>query len=311
MEKEKIMNHVMTLVDEDLTGVRYTGASTEEDMWKFVAYRIRAFLMKNTFAIRNAKARTEHSDKAEDYEGLHEFLNALYDADWIELDWNALNSYDFTSIYKNEKDIREYLGFAQYDFFNLLNTFKGLGQDSEEFKKDFKEVSDDLLPLFTEALEYALTKVDESREPKEQVKYINKAMMTKFIELQMKRDNVKRIRKGNESTYVKVQTDEEEDVWMLMFGKTLKHVGGLEAFALWLTPKQIKFLEQVYSVIDTDLKENNTDAFRWQENGKPIIKKRHLAEQLGMEETNFKQTLKRCEKKIKDNWNEVIAKRGW
>ena len=28
------------------------------------------------------------------------------------------------------------------------------------------------------------------------VKYINKAMLTKFIELQMKRDNVKRIRKG-------------------------------------------------------------------------------------------------------------------
>ena len=96
---------------------------------------------------------------------------------------------------------------------------------------------------------------------------------------------------------------------MMMFGKTLKHVGGLEAFNLWLTPKQTKFVQDVYNIIERDLKENNTNAFRWKEDGTPVLKKRHLAEQIDMDETNFKQTIKRCEKKIYDNWKEVISNR--
>lgn len=305
MKKEQIINHVLSLVDTDLTNLD----ENETDMWKFVAYRIRAFLMKNTFAKRNARNKTENSHMAEDYEGLHEFLDYLYQADWLDLDWRELNNYNFTSIYENEQEIRDYLGFAQYDFFDLLKKFEGLSQNSDEFKKDFKEISDDLLPLFKQALEYALTKVDFSRSNKEKVKYINKAMLTKFIELQMTRDNVKRIRKGNISIYVKVETKEEHDTWMIMFGKTLKNVGGLEPFELWLTPRQVEFVQKVYDVIERDLRENNTKAFRWDEHGNPIMIKRYVANQIGMEETNFKQTLNRCKKKIYDNWDEVISNR--
>lgn len=301
--RKKIINHVLSLVEQDLTNLD----EKETDMWKFVAYRIRAFLMKNTFAKRNARNRTERSHQLEDYEGLHEFLDCLYQADWLDLNWRELNNYNFTSIYKNEQEIRDYLGFAQYDFFNLLNTFEGLSQNSDEFKKDFKEVSDCLLPLFTESLEYALTKVDFSRSNKEKVKYINKAMLTKFIELQMTRDNVKRIRKGNTSTYIKVEAKEEHDTWMIMFGKTLKNVGGLEPFELWLTPRQVEFVKKVYDVIERDLRENNTKVFRWDEHGNPIMIKRYVANKIGMKETNFKQTLDRCKKKIYDNWGEVIS----
>lgn len=307
----EILDVLLNYVNEDLTELKYKGEAPKiEDGLQYVAYRIRAFMMKNTFARRNARNLTENSDKAEDYEGLHEFLEALYEADWIELDWRALNNYDFSSVYENEAEVREYLGHTQYDFFDLLNTFKGLSQNSDEFKTDFEETKNNLMPLFIEAFLYAIEKVDCEREEKEMVKYINKAMLTKFIELQMKRDNVKRIRRGNESVYVKAETNAEEtDVWMLMFGKTLKHIGGLEAFAMWLTPKQTKFLESVYSIIETDLKENNVDNFKWTKDGKPVLNKRYLAGRLRMEETNFKQTLKRCEKKINDNWKEVFAKR--
>ena len=101
-----------------------------------------------------------------------------------------------------------------------------MGQNSNEFKIDFKQTKDNLLPLFEEAFLYAIKKVDCERETKEIVKYINKAMLTKFIELQMQRDNVKRIRKGNDSVYVRAEINvEETDIWMMMFGKTLKHVG--------------------------------------------------------------------------------------
>ncbi|HFK1430552.1 TPA: hypothetical protein ACGXNJ_000522 [Bacillus cereus] len=316
-QDREILGILLNYVDEDLITLKYNDNAPEvEDGLKYVAYRIRAFMMKNCFAKRNARNITERSSQSEDFEGLHEFLNYLYEADWIELDWRALRNYDFSSIYVNESEVREYLDTAQYDFFNLLNQFKGLSQNSDEFKMDFKQTRDNLLPLFEEAFLYAIKKVDCEREMKEMVKYINKAMLTKFIELQMKRDNVKRIRKGNKSTYVKAETNAEEaDIWMMMFGKTLKHVGGLEAFSLWLTPKQIKFVQDVYNIIERDLKENNTNAFRWKEDGTPVLKKRHLFQQMEIMtnqkigETNFKQTLKRCEKKIYDNWKEVISNR--
>ncbi|MEB9998662.1 hypothetical protein P4L06_04300 [Bacillus cereus] len=316
-ESTEIIDTLVNYVDEDLTALKYNGESPEvEDGLKYVAYRIRAFMMKNCFAKRNARNLTERSNQSEDFEGLQEFLNYLYEADWIELDWRALRNYNFSSIYINENEVREYLSATQYDFFNLLSQFKGLSQNSDEFKIDFKQTRDNLLPLFEEAFLYAIKKVDCEREIKEVVKYINKAMLTKFIDLQMKRDNVKRIRKGNDSVYVKVETNAEEtDIWMMMFGKTLNHVGGLEAFSLWLTPKQTKFVQDVYNIIERDLKENNTVAFRWKEDGTPVLKKRHLAEQMEVmtnqkiTETNFKQTLKRCEKKIFDNWKEVISNR--
>ena len=310
-QDREILEVLLDYVDEDLTTLKYNDNAPEvEDGLKYVAYRIRAFMMKNCFAKRNARNLIERSNQSEDFEGLHEFLDGLYEADWIELDWRALRNYDFSSIYANESEVRDYLLDSQYDFFNLLNQFEGLSQNSDEFKTDFKQTKDNLLPLFEEAFLYAIKKVDCEREIKEMVKYINKAMLTKFIELQMKRDNVKRIRKGNKSTYVKAETNAEEtDIWMMMFGKTLKHVGGLEAFNLWLTPKQTKFVQDVYNIIERDLKENNTNAFRWKEDGTPVLKKRHLAEQIDMDETNFKQTIKRCEKKIYDNWKEVISNR--
>ena len=37
--------------------------------------------------------------------------------------------------------------------------------------------------------------------------------------------------------------------------------------------------------------------------------KRYVANKIGMKETNFKQTLDRCKKKIYDNWEEVISNR--
>lgn len=304
----EIVDVLIDYVNMDLSDLKYSGTSSPnvENGLQYVAYRIKAFLYKNTFAKRNAKDRTENSDQSEDYEGLHEYLHALYEADWIELDWRALNNYEFETIYEHEKEVKAYLGHMSYDFFNLLKKFKRLSQDSEEFKRDLKDVQDDLMGLFIEAFLYAIEKVDCNRTEKEMVKYINKAMLTKFIELQMKRDGVKRIRKGNESKYIKVKTDEDEDVWMLMIGKTLKNVGGLESFSLWLTPKQMKFMQDVHDIVKRSLKDNAVDNFRWGEGLKPVLKKRAIAEQLGMSETNFKQTLNRCKTKIYDNWKTVI-----
>ena len=52
----------------------------------------------------------------------------------------------------------------------------------------------------------------------------------------------------------------------------------IEAFSLWLTPKQTKFVQDVYNIIERDLKENNTDAFRWKEDGTPVFKETSYSE---------------------------------
>jgi hypothetical protein len=178
-------------------------------------------------------------------------------------------------------------------------------EGNEEFRGCYSERKSQWMPMFKEALEYALFKVDVSKSDKEIISYINKAMMTKFIEIQMRENNVKRVRKGDKSVYVKAEVQEGEDAWMLMFGKSLNFIG-LDSFDLWLTPKQRKFVECVHSIIETDLKENNVDAFKWSKDGKPVLNKRYLATRMDMEETNFKQTLKRCEKKIKENWKQAM-----
>ncbi|WP_374187616.1 hypothetical protein ACEPPU_07245 [Priestia aryabhattai] len=307
----EVIEHVLGMVDT-VENMKYTGTSNTDDGLKFIANRIRALIVKNVMKERQVDIKTRKEETDVWYEELQDFISGLADADWIDLDFRAIYKYDFTSIYNKRDEIKDYLRDTEYEnLFTIVDRFTAMQslEGNEEFRGCYSERKADWMPLFKEALEYALIKVDADKSEKEIISYINKAMMTKFIDLQMKRDNLKRIRKGNESTYVKVETDEETDVWMLMFGKTLKHIGGVEAFALWLTPKQVKFVTEVYNIIERDLKNNNVDAFKWNKDSKPVLKKRYLAEQMGMEETNFKQTLNRCKKKIFDNWKEVIASR--
>ncbi|MCJ7986963.1 hypothetical protein MUB16_28480 [Priestia sp. OVL9] len=304
----EVVERIMDYVEKDLTFVKYIGEVQKvEDGLIYIAYRIKAFMMKNCFNKRNAKNLTENSHRAEDYHGLWELINLLHEAYWIDLDFDEIYRFNFESIKKNEKEIRAFIrnDYVVADLFNLIEMFKGLSGNSEEFKADYKITTDELQPLFVEALKYALLKVDADRGEKEIVKYINKAMLTKFIELQMKAKGVKRIRKANQSVYIKPEVKEHQDAWMLMFGKTLKHVG-LDSFDLYLTKKQKIFIEAVHEIVETDLKANNIDAFKWTKDNNPVLNKRYLAGRMGMEETNFKQTLKRCEKKIHDNWKEAM-----
>ena len=70
----EILEALLNYVNEDLTTLKYNDNAPEvEDGLKYVAYRIRAFMMKNCFAKRNARNLTERSNQSEDFEGLHEF----------------------------------------------------------------------------------------------------------------------------------------------------------------------------------------------------------------------------------------------
>lgn len=299
---EKVLNYVDTVEN-----MKYKGESNVDDALKFVANRIRAIIIKSVFKEREKDIKLRKEETDEWYEELWDYISGLADADWIELDYKAIFNYDFTSIYEKREEIARYLKEKAIELFMIVDKFSAMQtlEGNEEFKGSYTGRKGHLLPYFKEALEYALTKVDASKSEKEIIKYINKAMLTKFIEVQMREENVKRIRKGNKSVYIKVEIEEGTDAWMLMFGKTLKHID-LTSFDLWLTAKQRKFIESVYNFIVEDLENNNVEAFKWSKDGKPVLNKRYLADKMNMEETNFKQTLKRCEKKIKDNWKEAI-----
>ncbi|USL32925.1 hypothetical protein [Priestia megaterium] len=97
----------------------------------------------------------------------------------------------------------------------------------------------------------------------------------------------------------------EQDAYMLMFGKTLKHVS-LENFDSFLTKKQKELIVETHKIIENDLKNENVKAFKWNKDGSPKLNKRYLAEQLGRKEGSFKKMFKNCQVAIEENWKEAM-----
>lgn len=235
------------------------------------------------------------------------FMNDYFEEEQEESE-NELDSIKFSELKRgNFETLRENVSLLQ-EFFplewhkvvKLAEEFADQNKESEEFKEVYNKVKAQQLPLFIEALEYAIRRVDSSREPKEIVKYINKAMMTKFFELLRKETGVKRIYNTAEKKSYYVIPSYEVDPWLVATGKTFAN-RGLEEFKL--TPKQKEFLYDLYSVTRKELEEKNEGAFHFNKNGLPEIQKRYFAEKLEMTESQFKKKLQRTLDKIELSWN--------
>jgi len=328
----EIIEKVLKLVETDLRAVKYKDVAPQGiDGLFYIAYRIRAFMLNNCLAKMKAKNLTEKSFRAKDYNELQGYIKALFengeharrdehghllvsyeefDANSIEYDEYEFNfaeirQNNFESIRSNFHEVTEILPYSYIRVFELIDRFQDLDINSEEFQNLYTEVKAELIPLFTEALEQALLKVDADREPKEIVKYVNKVMLSQFIKLLQKHTGYVRIYETATKKEYYVKPTFEHDAYMLMFGKTLKHVG-LDNFDKFLTKKQKQLIIDTYTIIDNDLKSENTKAFKWNKDGTPRINKKYLAEQVGKTEGSFKKMFYKCEHAINENWKEAM-----
>lgn len=313
-ENRDAIKQIFKWADEDLSDLKYADDSKVvevENGLKFVSYRIRAFVLNSTFKKVNAERKIfkteEQKQQYDRYIDFTEYLRGLKEAHWIPIRWEECQENDFSSIVCLMPMIENYLGHTVEYFKILLEEFDELLNGTDElFERVLGEISKSMLPLFKEALEFALKRVTVTKSDKEIVKFINITMVNKFIELQMKRDNIQRLRnEDGSSKYMKKEFNEHQDLWLFIFSKTLKHVGGLKNFQLYLTPKQYLFIKKLYGHVEAEFNARNFEAFHFDKNNKMSMNKRFFANLMEMEETNFKQHVNRCNKKIVDNFAEV------
>ncbi|WP_416147917.1 hypothetical protein ACM26V_16930 [Salipaludibacillus sp. HK11] len=312
-QDREIIDKILNLVDKDLLHFKYDGGEPiDVNGIVYVAYRIRAKIMQHCFKARNQKNIYEASQKdREDYNGLFceegdSWVSDLSDNLWLGVDTDELKAYNFKSVFENEKKLREYYGSQADDLFHLCKKFTKLNKDSDEFKQDLKESRDELLPLFIKGLEHALVRVDAERNKKEIVKYINIAMLTKYIEYQMELNGTKRIVKGDTSIYLKPKfsEDSENQAWMVILDKSLKFIKD-EWFEVELTKNQKTFLKELHKIVRTEIENENVNAFWWNADSTPKLNKIEMAKRMNMKESNLKNTLKRIKDKVHADWDQT------
>lgn len=295
-EKDLMVNRVLSYMEQDLTHLK-TDAKETDDWLLFVAYRIKAMILNASYRKAQMKHRYERKDLKEEYEDLESFVSFLYDANWIKIDYNSVDNGNYKTFYDNKKEIDMYLGDMSIVFFDLIEKFSFITSDSPEFKAIYKEISDKMLPLFIEALYIGIDKIDMNKSGKEKAKYLNKVVLTQFVQLQMKRDGIVRVREKENTFYVKPEIRDEEDSWKIILGRTFKHIG-VESLKPILTKNQYKLLNDVYDITKEKIDSKDYDWFRWDKNGHPKLMKRKVAEHLGISESNYIQSMKRIENKI-------------
>ena len=353
-ENKEIVQKVLTLIELDLKGIKDSGEELPEGDLFFIAYRIRALLMKDALQAQNYHNKYVRQDRRAMYKEFWGYMKSLFNAshfaerdefgkvvvgfdnyaidfeedymneykysfedlEYEEYDFNfheIVNEQKFDSLFRNQHELMIEFPYDYPRILELAREFQDISKNSEEGKKFFEQSKKRLLPFMIPALEYALHKVDPDRVPKEVVRYVNRAMLTKYIELFQEGEGKKRIYDPATKKNYYVDPSFDVDPWLLILiwdkkGHTLSWLG-VDAFDLHLTKGQKEFLLQVFEAVKEELEKENQEAFRWNKKGEPTIKKKYFAKKLGLEEATFKMKLSRVVKKIELNWREVLAKR--
>lgn len=303
---KEIIKYILNLVEEDMLPFRSIDEKGNihvelDEPLKYVAYRIKA--MKE---LMTKKARSLQAGNIEGRRNLLDFAQTLSeDSDWLGVNYDEVYAGNYKSITENWEEIAEYLTpEVAADLKNLLNNFSSLKILVETGKQ---EIRDMLQPIIITALEHALTYIDVKKSDKEIVKYINIAWLTKFIRIQVEQNGLKRVQRKGNITYVKpIFSIEEVDIGVLLFNKTLDHIGGINNFKKYLNKNQIALVEELYTLISNDIQKNKHSKYYFDNDGKPILNKRYIAVKIGIEESNFKHKLRRIEKKIKENFRNIV-----
>lgn len=343
-ENKRIIQKVLSLIDMDLKAIKENNEELPEGDLFFIAYRIRALLMKDALQAMNYHNKYNRQDRRAMVHEFNSYIESLFNAsDYAERDEygvlkvgfaevatqvgfenleimeyyfnfdEIVNKNKYDSLFDNELELMSIFPHEYRRILELARELQDTSKESETFKGYFEGSKERLLSPLIRGLEFALHKVDPNRSPREVVRYVNRAMFTKYIELFQKEQGKKRIYDTKTKKNYFVDTSFDVDPWLLILiwnkkGHTLRWLG-IEAFKSHLTKSQREFLLQLFEAVQEELEKENQNAFRWTKKGEPVIQKRYFAKKLGMEEASFKMKLMRATRKVKENWEEVLASR--
>lgn len=268
------------LQDETKTGAYSKVQIDLPDPLMYVAYRIRAFREKMAKGAKSLRA-----GNMEEYRELEDIIYSL--SNWFGEKYNTPEK-----VYKRINSLRDYLGIDWEDFKDLLEMFLGFDEDIEERKQEIRK---ELEPYILESLKYAISKVDIDREDKEIIKYINRAWLSKFVELQLIDSGKKRIqRKENGKVKSYVTEPKFEDINYMIIGKKID----IDKLKHKLNKQQQQFVDNVYEIVQKEIDQQNFENFRLSSWGSTVLNKRYIADCIGMEESAFKHKLRRIKNRL-------------
>lgn len=307
LEKEKIINQVEEYMTEDLTWLQ-DGSDDTTDWLLFIAYRIKSFILNNAYKKNQALITYSKQDLNEDYNEFLDMLWTMEDSGIFRFDWDRIwKKRNYTEILDNLDLVESTYGYAvKIDLLNLIEKFRFMQSDSEEFLALLKGIEEDVKPLLMQGLSNALDYVDWSRTEKEVCKYVNKILLTEFIRLQKERDGYILIRESGKRYYIKPELKDDIDCWKLLLKQTFKFVG-IDNFKSVLTRKQYQFLIESYMIVKGHYDNKDIEWFRFDKKGNVKLNKRKLSGELGVSEVNFNQTMKRIQERINKVFADVFS----
>lgn len=307
MNKLSALNKVQEYITEDLSWLK-TGAREDTDWLLFVAYRIKAMMLNSVYKKNQAIMTYEKQELNEDYNDFLDMLWTMEDSGAFPFDWHKINKKrDYQEIVDNINLVTNMYGYGvSVDLLNLINTFKFMQSDSEEFMDLYSEYENDMLPLLMAGLSKGLDAVDDSKTGKEKAKYINRIILTEFIRLQKERDGYILIREGGKRYYIKPELKDDIDCWKLLTKQTFKFVS-VDNFESVLTRKQYQFLIESYMIVKGHYDNKDIEWFRFDKKGNVKLNKRKLSDELGVSEVNFNQTMKRTQERIDKVFADVFS----
>lgn len=298
MNKLSVLNKVEEYIAEDLSWLK-TGAREDTDWLMFVAYRIKAMMLNSVYKKNQAIMTYQKQELNKDYNDFLDMLWTMQDSGIFKFDWDRIwKQRDYQEIVDNIGLVTERFGYGvAVDLMNLINEFRFMQSDSEEFIALYSEYEKHMLPLLMAGLSKGLDAVDDSKTGKEKAKYINRIILTEFVRLQKERDGYILIRESGKRYYIKPELKDDIDCWKLLTKQTFKFVG-IDNFESVLTRKQYQFLIESYMIVKGHCDNKDIEWFRFDKKGNVKLNKRKLSSELGVSEVNFNQTMKRIQERI-------------
>lgn len=144
------------------------------------------------------------------------------------------------------------------------------------------------------SIERALGYVDVSKSEREIIVYMNKAITSKFGELELRRNGMKRIYRHNNSgdsvtLYVKKKFPEDS------YNAIIPEFSASKVERL--TKKQRELVAELIKIIDRDRRMCKFDGYSCDRRGYAIIKRDYAAKELRIDYTNLRKLLSRIKKK--------------